>query len=78
MCCNVRTVADALREFRKARGLTLVDVAVRLEPPMHWRTLQRWETQGVPVQRGEHRDSWLEQLSELYGVKLKAPNGRGA
>ena len=46
---------------------------------MSVRTLERWETKGVPVRRDEHRDSWLEQLAVMYGVEpAQLTNGRAA
>lgn len=43
-----------------------------MNPPMSWRTLYRWEKNGIPALRDSpNRDSWVEQLAELYGVDPK-------
>jgi transcriptional regulator with XRE-family HTH domain len=75
-------VADGthtLRRLREARGLRQEEVASQLVPPMSWRTLHRWEKNGPPYRRDEHRDSWLAQLAERYGVSVEElKNGRPA
>jgi len=44
---------------------------------MSMRTLERWETRGIPMRRDEHRDSWLSQLAQMYGVEAsELVNGR--
>lgn len=68
---------DTLRRLRKAKGLRQDVVAATLEPPMSWRTLHRWETEGIPQRKDENRDSWLAQLAERYGVSVEdLRNGR--
>jgi len=70
--------ATSLRTLRDQKGLSLTQVAGRLDPPMSSRTLERWETKGVPSRRQhQQHQSWLEQLAELYGVDPEQlTNGR--
>lgn len=71
---------SSLRKLRNEKGLSLEQTARSLTPPMSWRTLLRWEKEGVPVRRDENRDNWIEQLADLYEVDAKelTPNGRAA
>ena len=69
----------SLRKHRDRLGLRPEEVVARLKPPMSVRTLDRWETKGIPVRRDEHRDSWLEQLGALYNVEPEQlMNGKAA
>ena len=65
---------------RELLGLRPEEVVARLKPPMSVRTLHRWEARGIPTdhQRNTHRDAWVAQLAELYGVDpATLTNGKG-
>jgi hypothetical protein len=68
----------SLRQHRDRLGLRLEEVSARLNPPMSWRTLHRWEKNGIPSRRDENRDAWLEQLAALYKVDPASLNGKVA
>jgi transcriptional regulator with XRE-family HTH domain len=61
---RTREIGTRLREIREHRGLPLDDVARRLEPPVTFQTLAKWESGalGVTIDR-------IEQLCKIYRVK---------
>lgn len=68
-----------LRKYRELLGLRPEEVVARLKPAMSVRTLERWETRGVPPRdpRSPYRDAWLRQLARLYKVSVEALSRNG-
>ena len=54
----------AIREVRRAKGLTLADVAARCEPPTTAQTIGRLETGTRTVSVG-----WLNRIAKALGVE---------
>jgi transcriptional regulator with XRE-family HTH domain len=61
---RTREIGIRLREIREHRGLGLRDVAPKLDPPMSFQTLAKWES-GAHAITIDH----IEQLCKIYGVK---------
>src|ERR1700759_4083536 len=56
-----------IREVRRARGLTLDDVAKRCDPPTTAQTIGRLEPGPPPVSVG-----WLNRIAKALGVEAQA------
>jgi transcriptional regulator with XRE-family HTH domain len=61
---RTREIGIRLRELREHRGLPLGDAARRLDPPVTFQTLAKWESGalGITIDR-------IEQLCKIYRVK---------
>lgn len=58
-----KEIGARLRYIRENRGLSLQVVAKRLDPPVWWQTIAKWE-----VGRSEIPLDRLEELAKIYNI----------